>query len=319
MPRVVLVLETEEESGSPNLVNLLKQASGFMKTPDVLFCMDSGAFNYDQLWMTSSLRGICIIDAEVECGIDGYHSGEVGGIVPETFRIVRKLLDRLDDSETGTVISELQMDPPQYKIDEAKFMANLAGPSMYEKYAVHPGVKHCSTDDLVHLYQKNTWEANMSITGADGLPPITIAGNVVRPKTSVRISMRLPPTMDPHKAEKILREKLTTDVPYNAKVTLHGGHSGSGWCMKTLAPELLSAIEEAGATFYDGKKTGSYGMGGSIPFLSELEKMYPNVSIVAFGVLGPNANAHGPNEMIHLPYTKKLTCSLAHIMQSTAN
>lgn len=89
MPRVALVLETEEESGSPNLVALLEQAKDFIQPPDMLFCMDSGAFDYNQLWITSSLRGICIIDLTVELGSAGYHSGEVGGIVPETFRIVR--------------------------------------------------------------------------------------------------------------------------------------------------------------------------------------------------------------------------------------
>jgi acetylornithine deacetylase/succinyl-diaminopimelate desuccinylase-like protein len=159
----------------------------------------------------------------------------------------------------------------------------------------------------------------MSITGCDGLPPIAMAGNVVRPKTAVRISMRLPPSMDPHKAQAIIEKKLTTDVPYNAKVTLQGGHAGSGWCMKDLSPELMDAIKKAGADFYGGKPTGTYAIGGSIPFLSELEKMYPTTQIVAFGVLGPNANAHGPNEMIHLDFTRRLTCSLAHVIQSVAN
>jgi acetylornithine deacetylase/succinyl-diaminopimelate desuccinylase-like protein len=107
MPRIALILETEEESGSPNLVSLLKIASESIGDPDIMFCMDSGAFDYDSLWITSSLRGIVIIDATVEAGAAGYHSGEVGGIVPETFRIIRTLLDRLDDKETGTVCKEL--------------------------------------------------------------------------------------------------------------------------------------------------------------------------------------------------------------------
>jgi len=144
MPRVVLSLETEEESGSPNLIKLLKLASDSIGTPDVCFCMDSGAFDYESLWITSSLRGICIIDLTVECGKDGYHSGEVGGIVPETFRVVRTLLDRLDDTETGQVIAELNCEVPAWKAAEAKAMAKLAGKGMYEKYAVQPGVKYCS-------------------------------------------------------------------------------------------------------------------------------------------------------------------------------
>jgi len=185
---------------------------------------------------------------------------------------------------------------------------------MYEKYGVADGVGYVNQDDLVKMYLGNNWQGNLSVTGAAGLPPIAMAGNAVRPSTSVRISMRLSPIMDPAKAEAIMKEKLTTNVPYNAKVTLNAGHAGSGWCMKVLSPDLDRAIKQAGADFYDGKDTGSYGMGGSIPFLSELGKMYPDTEIVAFGVLGPESNAHGPNEMIHLDYAKRLTCSLSHIL-----
>jgi acetylornithine deacetylase/succinyl-diaminopimelate desuccinylase-like protein len=182
-----------------------------------------------------------------------------------------------------------------------------------EKYAIVEGAKY-NNDDIVKMYMDNVWNPNMSITGANGLPQINMAGNVVRANTGARISMRLPPAMDPAKAEAFMRETLTKDVPYGAKITINGGHAGSGWCMKELKPWLMQAVKEAGAAFYDGKETGSYGMGGSIPFLSELEKMYPETQIVAFGLLGPNANAHGPNEMTNLTYAKKLTCSLAHVI-----
>merc|ERR1719223_2537149 len=162
-------------------------------------------------------------------------------------------------------------------------------------------------DDLEALYMRNTWEGNLSVTGCDHLPKIQIAGNVVRPKTSVRLSMRLAPAMDPKKAQELMIQKLTTDVPYNAKVTLAGNHYGSGWCMKDLPEWLSKSIQDSGHLFY-GKPTGSFAIGGSIPLLAELEKKYPKTNIIALGVLGPNANAHGPNEMINLTYTKKLTC-----------
>lgn len=196
-PRICLVLETEEESGSPNLVTLLKIAKDAIGVPDAMFCMDSGAFDYNQLWITSSLRGICIIDLTVELGKSGYHSGEVGGIVPETFRVVRQLIDRLDNAETGAVCEELCVEVPKWKQEEAEFMTKLAGKEMYEKYAVVEGGKYVNQDDLVKMYLGNNWGANLSVTGAGGLPPINMAGNVVRSSTSVRLSMRLPPTMDP--------------------------------------------------------------------------------------------------------------------------
>jgi len=198
-------------------------------------------------------------------------------------------------------------------------MADLAGTELHNKYGVVEGGQYVNQDNRAAMYLGNTWEANLSITGADGLPEIAMAGNVVRASTGVRLSMRLPPAMDPAHAQAVMTKKLTENVPYGAKVTLGGGHAGSGWCMKELSPELHKAIKQAGAAFYNGKETGSYGMGGSIPFLSELGAMYPQTQIVAFGLLGPHSNAHGPNEMIHLDYAKRLTCALSHIIQSGAN
>ena len=317
-PRIALVLETEEESGSPNLVKLLNEAKDFIGKPDFMFCMDSGAFDYESFWLTSSLRGITIVKLTVECGKSGYHSGEVGGIVPETFRVIRHLLDRVDDSLTGHCAAEFNIPVPEWKQKEAEHMAALCGDSMFKKYNVVDGVACCSQDDLVQMYLNNVWRSNLSITGADGLPNTSIAGNVVRASTSVKLSLRLPPGLDPAKASDALIKKLTTDVPYNAKVTAEGGHAGSGWCMKELKPWLDAALKKAGEDFFDGKPTGSYGMGGSIPFLAELERMYPSTQIVALGLIGPQANAHAPNESINLPYAKKLTCALASVIHATA-
>lgn len=135
-----MVIESEEESGSPNLISLLEEAAPIIGKPDFCICMDSGALNYDQLWLTSSLRGICILDLNVEIGKVGYHSGELSGILPETFRIVRELLNRLDDPKTGRVCDELQVEVPEFKRKEAEFLANEQGTGLYTKYEVFDGV-----------------------------------------------------------------------------------------------------------------------------------------------------------------------------------
>lgn len=320
MPRVCLVLETEEESGSENLIPLLKQAEGATGVPDFLFCMDSGCIDYDQLWMTSSLRGVAMIDFEVKVGTAGYHSGEVGGIVPETFRIVRQLLDRLDDAKDGTPCKELQADCPDWKLKEAEYLTQLKGMELCTKFPIQEGCKYAIHEGgLVDMYLNNVWRSNLSITGIDGIPPVSSAGNVVRPSTALRISMRLSPVMDPEEACKIMEKKLTTDVPYNAQVKILRSANGWGWCMKDPEEWLAKAIRQAGSDFFDGKSTGSYGEGGSIPFLKELELLYPKTQIIALGVGGPESNAHAPNEMIHLPYTKKVTCALAHIIQACSS
>jgi acetylornithine deacetylase/succinyl-diaminopimelate desuccinylase-like protein len=195
-PRIALVLETEEESGSPNLIELLELAKDYIGKPDYLFCLDSGAFDYNQLWLTSSLRGVTLCDVTVSAGKGGYHSGEVGGIVPETFRVMRHLLNRLDDPLTGKVMPELETELPAYARPEAERMVALSGDEMMKKYKMEEGVEYCSQDNQAEMYLNNTWRANLSITGAGGLPDYNKAGNVVRPSTSLRLSMRLPPNMD---------------------------------------------------------------------------------------------------------------------------
>jgi len=122
--------------------------------------------------------------------------------------------------------------------------------------------------------------------------------------------------MNPNEAAALIKKKLTENVPYNCKVTATGDHNGYGWCAKEYEGWLQAGIDKAGADFFGGKKTGSYGMGGSIPFLAELEKMYPQTQIVALGLIGPQSNAHAPDECINLTYAKKLTCSLSHIIGS---
>lgn len=313
-----MVLETEEESGSVDLIPLLDTAKEFIGKPDTCFCLDSGCLDYDALWMTSSLRGVAMVDATIDVGLTSYHSGEVGGVVPETFRIFRRLLSRLDNEETGKVDSAFDTETPEWKLKEAEELASQLGTSLYDKFPLHDGVKAMEQDNLAELYLNGTWRCNLSVTGAKGLPDIEKAGNVVRPFTSLRLSMRLAPNMSAEKAKQIMVEKLTTDVPYNAKVTISNSLCGNGWCMKDLQGYLRETIEEAGQDFF-GKPAASYGEGGSIPFLNELEGVYPETQIVALGVGGPNSNAHAPNEMIVLDYAKRLTCALAHILVGCAN
>lgn len=189
---------------------------------------------------------------------------------------------------------------------------------MHSKYDYHEGCKPMDCDNLPEMYLNNTWRANMSITGASGLPDTSIAGNVVRASTTVKVSLRLPPSAKPAETEAKLIKLLTDNPPNNAKITCKGGHHGQGWCMKAMDPWLSTAVKKAGADFFDGKDTGSYGMGGSIPFLAELDKMYPTTTILALGLIGPKANAHAVNECINLTFAKKLTKALSHLIAEVA-
>jgi acetylornithine deacetylase/succinyl-diaminopimelate desuccinylase-like protein len=193
-------------------------------------------------------------------------------------------------------------------------MAGMAGDMLYKKYNIHEGVKCLDQENLPEMYLNNTWRPNVSITGIDGVPTVAKGGNVLRESTSVRISMRLAPNANATEIRKVIEKKLTENVPYNAKVTITGDHSGQGWCMKEMAPWFKDAVYQAGRDFFDGNEGKSYGMGGSIPLMSQLEKMYPKSTMIALGLIGPKANAHGPNECINLTYAKKLTCALSHML-----
>ena len=140
-PRCVMVLESEEESGSGSLVSLLKSAKAEIGQPDVCFCMDSGCFDFEKLWIVSSLRGITIGNLTVEAGTQNYHSGLVGGIIPETFRVACELLSRVDDSKTGKVCKELQTQIPTWAVKEAKLMSGMQGKKMYTNFNVCKGLK----------------------------------------------------------------------------------------------------------------------------------------------------------------------------------
>ena len=192
-------------------------------------------------------------------------------------------------------------------------MVKTFGETLCTKYGLVEGATYCKNDDLVGQYLDSQWNPFLSITGADGLPPLQIAGNVVRPSTSVRLSMRLPPNVDHATATPALEKCVTENALYNAKVTTTRVGAGNGWCKKDYQPWLDESMTQASQHFY-GKPAASYGMGGSIPLLSELEKKYPNSQIVALGLIGPGSNAHGPNELMNIPFAKKLTCSLAHIV-----
>lgn len=234
LPRICLVLESEEESGSDNLIDLLKLSEEYIGKPDCLFCLDSGCLDYEQLWITSSLRGVAMVDLKVECGTSGYHSGEVGGIVPETFRIVRALLDRIDDPKTGKVVEEFQSALPDWKVKEAHEVVASQQKQLYEKFPLQEGVQVMNQDNLAEMYLDNVWRPNLSITGGGGLPDFKKAGNVIRAQTTVRCSLRISPVMDSEEAKEKLVSILTTDVPYDAKVTILGSNGGDGFCMKVL-------------------------------------------------------------------------------------
>ena len=320
-PRIVGLIETCEESGSYDLlpyVNALRTRLGEVA---LVVCLDSGAGNYDQLWLTTSLRGNAAGVLKVEVLTEGVHSGDASGLVPSSFRIMRQVLDRLEDSKTGRLLPQsFHCEVPADRLVQAQATAKILGDEIYKRFPwAHYDCEGSSsfalptTTDPVEALLNRTWRPTLSVTGADGFPALKDAGNVLRPYTAFKLSLRLPPLVDAGAAVHELKALLEDNAPYQAKVTFEGGGGASGWNAPSTVPWFENALNDASQSFF-GAPCGTIGQGGTIPLMSMLSKGFPKAQMMVCGVLGPKSNAHGPNEFLNVPYAKKLTAAVAHVM-----
>ena len=315
--RCIGMIETCEESGSYDLPAYLDMLAPRMGKVDFVVGLDSGCGDYDRLWATTSLRGLAGGRLTVEVLTEGVHSGDASGIVPSSFRIARKLLDRIEDVTTGHVLpAEFQAPIPAERVEQAGRAAEILGDLVIGKYPFADATQPMVIDRAEALLNR-TWRPALSVTGADGLPPSANAGNVLRPQTSLKLSLRLPPPIDGDYASQHLKRLLEADPPYGANVHFDDESAATGWNAPPTQAWLGSAIDEASSLFYD-KPAAAMGEGGTIPFMAMLGKHFPEAQFLITGVLGPHANAHGPNEFLHVPYAKKLTACVAFVLAAHA-
>jgi len=312
--RVVLLIEFSEESGSPDLPSYVEHLAKPIGRPDLVICLDSGAGNYEQLWSTTSLRGLVSVQLRVDVLEEGVHSGDASGIVPSSFRILRQLVSRLEDETTGTIRpEEFYVAIPDERRQQAVKVADVLGNEVFSKFPWKSGMQPVAADPT-ELILNRTWRPALAITGQDGIPALKDGGNVMRSHTTLNLSLRLPPTLTPAKAQGVLKKVLTKDPPYGAKVSLNFQGLAQGWEAPQLSPWLSETLDEASHLFY-GKPALHMGEGGSIPFMSMLGEKFPGAQFVVTGVLGPQSNAHGPNEFLHIGYAKKLTSAVIHVLK----
>jgi acetylornithine deacetylase/succinyl-diaminopimelate desuccinylase-like protein len=322
-PRCVGLIETCEESGSGDLPAYLDALRARLGKVALVVCLDSGAGSYEQLWLTTSLRGMVSGVLEVQVLSEGIHSGDASGVVPSSFRILRHLLDRLEDSATGTLLPQsFHCEIPAQRVEQARATAAILKDEVYKRFpwacGADGGAVLPMTDDPVQVLINRTWRPTLSVTGASGFPALADAGNVLRPATAFKLSLRLPPLVDGNEASLQLKELLEDNAPYNAKVTFRpdgraGALGATGWNAPDLAPWLERALNEASNAHF-GAPLGYIGQGGTIPLMSMLQKGFPQAQMMVCGVLGPKSNAHGPNEFLHVPYGKKLTAAVAQVV-----
>jgi len=313
LPRILILIEFCEESGSPDLPHYMNLCSDLIGSPDLVVCLDSGAGDYKRFWTTTSLRGLIGASLRVDVLTEGVHSGGASGHVPSSFRIARQLLSRIEDQDTGEVLlDELKTDIPNYRLNETEKFVSILGNEVVEEFPWKENMKPSSEDNVEGVLRR-TWRPALSVVGADGLPPSANAGNVLRPYTKLQLSMRIPPMVDPIKAQKALRKVITENPPYQSKITLDFEEGAWGWNAPETEGWLSSAMEKYSKIFY-GESSCSLCEGGTIPFMAMLGEQFPKAQFVITGVLGPGSNAHGPNEFLHIPYAKKLTACVASIL-----
>jgi acetylornithine deacetylase/succinyl-diaminopimelate desuccinylase-like protein len=311
--RTTVLIECCEESGSYDLPAYLDALAPRIGAPDFVVGLDSGCGNYGQLWSTTSLRGLINGLLTVEVLAEGVHSGDASGVVASSFRIARLLLERIDDAETGVVKhAAFHAQIPRSRAEQAQRAAAVLGEELWRKFPFVPGMRPM-TIDLADLVLNRTWRPMLAVTGAEGLPPPAAAGNVLRPKTSLVLSLRLPPTVKAESAARQLQAMLETDPPYGARVKFEFGQAATGWHAPPGAPWLDAALETTSIQHF-GKSAMGMGEGGTIPFMAMLGAKYPDAQFFITGVLGPHSNAHGPNEFLHIDYAKRLTSCVADVL-----
>ncbi len=310
--RCLVLIEACEESGSVDLPAYMEAMRDRVGTPGLIVCLDSGCGNYEQLWGATSLRGLVTGELTVEVLEEGVHSA-ASGIVPSSFRILRQLLSRLEDERTGEILpADLHVEVPADRLAEARAVARVLGTEVHSQYPWTPGMRPVR-DDAFELLLNHTWRPALAITGAAGLPGLEDAGNVLRPKTSVKISLRIPPTADAARATRRLKEIFETDPPYGARVRFAAKAPSAGWNAPAMREWLVGSVERASTTYF-GKPPVYAGVGGSIPFMSMLGARFPAAQFLITGVLGPGSNAHGPNEFLHVPTGASVTACVAHVL-----
>jgi len=320
-PRIVGLIETCEESGSYDLLPYVDALRPRLGDVGLVICLDSGAGNYDQLWLTTSLRGLAGGTLKVQILTEGVHSGDASGLVPSSFRIMRQVLDRLEDSRSGRLLPpSFHCDIPAERLEQARATAAILGDEVYQRFPwAHADCGGAAvfalptTTDPVEALVNRTWKPTLSVTGAEGLPALQDAGNVLRPFTAFKLSLRLPPLIDAGQAVQQLKTLLEDNAPYQAVVTFEPNGAASGWNAPPTTPWFERALNAASLAHF-GAPVGYIGQGGTIPLMNMLSQGFPAAQMMVCGVLGPRSNAHGPNEFLHVPYAKRLTAAVAEVM-----
>lgn len=316
--RCLILIEASEESGSPDLPFYVEQLAPRIKIPDLVVCLDSGCANYEHMWLTTSLRGLIAGVLRVDILREGVHSGQGSGIAASSFRIIRQLLDRVEDVNTGKIkVPELQVEIPAIRIAQAEACASSLGDAVTKSVPFLEGASPVVASVKDQIIGR-TWTPTLCVIGVEGIPDLDHAGNVLRPYTSIKLSIRIPPGVNAAAGAAALKKVLEENPPYGAKVSFDCDKAGAGWNAPALSDWAGNSFKTASETYF-GQPAGYNGEGGSIPLIGMLAELFPNSQFCVTGVLGPESNAHGPNEFIDFEFAKKLNCCVSQVIYDHYN
>jgi acetylornithine deacetylase/succinyl-diaminopimelate desuccinylase-like protein len=312
-PKIIILIEGCEESGSIDLPFYIEKYKKFIGSPDLIVAMDGGGLDYNRFWLSNSVRGIMCFEITVTTLTKGIHSGKGSGVAPETMMILRNLISRIEDYKSEIVsLKQFEVEIPQPVIDSAKKALDAVGNTWIKNIPILPGVKYLS-DDLLKIYLNSSWTPSLAVLGVKGLPDLNSAGNVLRPSTTFKISIRLPPTYEAIKAKQIIQTVMTENPPFNSDIKISNFNYSDGAYISNTSDKLKSELNKISQIFFQNDYS-EISVGATIPFVQIFLNMFPNAQMIVTGAAGIDSQIHSQNEKLKISYFKKFVCSLTNLI-----
>ena len=316
LPRICLIFEGAEESTDEHLTYYFNKLLPIIGENVIAFIpLDSGCADYDRLWITNSLRGVCDYEINIQTLDNNISFGpEASGRIAENLFILRKAIDAVMDTSTGDVkIEEFYVkDIPEEIQEEMDKEIEIVGEQFFKEIPLYEGVKPLKTD-IKEAMINNRWKPTCSILGIDNCPKIEDNGFGVKKSITVKMSMRLPPGIDSHAALEALKKVVKENIYFDAKVKFLSAEVADGWKLTNFSEKTKNVLNKASKEYF-GNELVFKGMGGSIPFITYFQTKYPNADVICTGILGADCFEHGPNENLHLEACKKMILVLCYFL-----
>lgn len=282
---VTLFIEGEEEIGSPSLPAIMAAHRDTLAS-DAFVIMDSGNWDVGRPAFTTSLRGLADVVVEVRTLDHALHSGQYGGVVPDALTTLVRLLATLHDEAGDVAVAGLARDAVadlDYPEDRLRAEAGLLD-----------GVRQVGTGSTV----ERMWGRPALTVLAIDATPVAKASNTLAPVARAKVSLRLPPSQDAAAALAALKQHLLDHAPFGAQVTFGPSEAATG-CVVAHDGPLASGYGRA-ITQAWGVAPVEMGMGGSIPMITDFQRVFPDAEVIVVGICDPDSRMHGIDESLHL-------------------